>query len=385
MGHDFSNLNAITQETVLDFIEEAKKYAKEEAIRDYYVNLLMGSKEFIMLRIGRAMTKVLRRLGIRLQRVKGSDSYYQFNDDEKSMGIDFLLYMLKEKPRLDLEIFDEHDRKEIIKFVVYCALLSAAEKSQLFDEEDLSFWREYDVLVKNVKRLKNHLVLTWKGKEYKLPLNYVIDIAVFFHRYGIDELPSIITAQVEGKDIIDGGAFVGDSMLILSELKPRRIYAFEPSSQNFPLLKKTVRLNALSNVVLVKKSLGAKRGRTRMYPYGVGSFVSEIYGRPKGEEVEVVSIDEFAKENALEVGLIKLDVEGSEYDVIAGARETIKTFRPILIVCIYHRGKDFFEIPRLVKELVPEYKLRFLCVNRRHPTFDRVLLSYIDEPHSRSR
>jgi FkbM family methyltransferase len=174
-------------------------------------------------------------------------------------------------------------------------------------------------------------------------------------------------------------------VLILSELKPRRIYAFEPSSQNFLLLKKTVRLNALSNVVLVKKSLGAKRGRTRIYPYGVGSFVSEIYGRPKGEEVEVVSIDEFAKENALEVGLIKLDVEGSEYDVIAGARETIKTFRPILIVCLYHRGKDFFEIPRLVKELVPEYKLRFLCVNRRHPTIDRILLSYIDEPHFRSR
>jgi hypothetical protein len=35
--HDFSNLNAITYETVLDFIEEAKKYAKEEAIRDYHV------------------------------------------------------------------------------------------------------------------------------------------------------------------------------------------------------------------------------------------------------------------------------------------------------------------------------------------------------------
>jgi FkbM family methyltransferase len=298
------------------------------------------------------------------------------------MGIDFLLYVFKEKPRLDLEIFDEHDRKEIMKFVknkVYCALSSAVEKSQLFDEEDLSFWRKYDVLVKNVKGLKNHLVLTWKGKERKLPLNYGIDIAVFFHRCGIDELSPVITAQVEGKDIIDGGAFVGDSMLILSELKPRRIYAFEPSSQN-----KTIHCLRKRYVLMRcqmrcwKNALALREGRTRMYPYGVGSFVSEIYGRPKGEEVEVVSIDEFAKENALEVGLIKLDVEGSEYDVIAGARETIKTFRPILIVCPYHRGKDFFETPKLVKELVPEYKLCFLCVNRHHLTFDRVLLSYVD-------
>jgi hypothetical protein len=161
MEHDFSNLNAITYETVLDFIEEAKKYAKEEAIRDYYLNLLkydIRSKEFTMLRIGRAVTKVLRRLGIRLQWIKDRNNHYQFNNDEKSMGIDFLLYVFKEKPRLDLEIFYEHDRKEIIKFVknkVYCALLSAAEKSRLFDEEDLSFWREYDVLAKKLRGLRS--------------------------------------------------------------------------------------------------------------------------------------------------------------------------------------------------------------------------------------
>jgi len=92
----------------------------------------------------------------------------------------------------------------------------------------------------------------------------------------------------------------------------------------------------------------------------------------------MTSVDEFVKENKLEVGVIKLDVEGSESNVIAGAKETIKMYRPVLIVSLYHKGQDFFEIPRIVKELVPEYKLRFLNLNREHPSFERILLSYVE-------
>jgi len=94
--------------------------------------------------------------------------------------------------------------------------------------------------------------------------------------------------------------------------------------------------------------------------------------------LEMISVDEFVKENELEVGLIKLDVEGSELDVIKGAKKTIKMHRPVLIVSLYHKGQDFFEIPRIVKELVPEYRLRFINLNREHPTFERILLSYVE-------
>jgi len=201
---------------------------------------------------------------------------------------------------------------------------------------------------------------------------------VFFHKYGVDQIPSAIATRIEDKDFIDGGAFIGDSVVVLSELKPRRIYAFEPLYENFQLLKETIRLNRLSNVVPVKMALGTGKEKMRLFPYASASFVSSIYGQNEGEEVEMTSVDEFVKENKLEVGVIKLDVEGSESNVIAGAKETIKMYRPVLIVSLYHKGQDFFEIPRIVKELVPEYKLRFLNLNREHPSFERILLSYVE-------
>jgi len=40
--------------------------------------------------------------------------------------------------------------------------------------------------------------------------------------------------------------------------------------------------------------------------------------------------------------------------------------------------QDFFEILRIVKELVPEYRLCFINLNREYPTFERILLSYVE-------
>jgi len=47
-----------------------------------------------------------------------------------------------------------------------------------------------------------------------------------------------------------------------------------------------------------------------------------------------------------------------------------------MAISIYHRGQDFFEIPKLIKNLVPEYKLRFLNLNAESPFNERVLLDY---------
>jgi FkbM family methyltransferase len=55
-----------------------------------------------------------------------------------------------------------------------------------------------------------------------------------------------------------------------------------------------------------------------------------------GEKIEVVSIDNFMKENKGKVGLIKRDIEGLEYESVLGAEKTIKEDKPILLISIYH-------------------------------------------------
>ena len=52
-----------------------------------------------------------------------------------------------------------------------------------------------------------------------------------------------------------------------------------------------------------------------------------------------------------------MDIEGAEMKAIKGAEASIKKYKPKLAICIYHKPLDIVEIPLLLKEIVPEYKI----------------------------
>ncbi|MEM2032456.1 MAG: FkbM family methyltransferase, partial [Candidatus Woesearchaeota archaeon] len=71
-------------------------------------------------------------------------------------------------------------------------------------------------------------------------------------------------------------------------------------------------------------------------------------------------------------------IEGYEYNAILGAEKTIKKYKPVLSISLYHTPRDFFEIPKLLKQWVPEYKMRFLNLNPLSPILERTLLAYVE-------
>ena len=60
--------------------------------------------------------------------------------------------------------------------------------------------------------------------------------------------------------------------------------------------------------------------------------------------------------NGREATLIKMDVEGAEREALWGAGRTISRYSPRLMVALYHRNEDIFELPLLVKKLNQKYK-----------------------------
>jgi FkbM family methyltransferase len=213
--------------------------------------------------------------------------------------------------------------------------------------------REQKRLIELDKSFKCNLVFP---KRYEIP---TIHIATQFCMcYFAPEIQKTLV----GRDVIDGGGYSGDSAMVFTEFQPRNVYAFEPNPEMFPEMKKVIALNAenlgerINKIIPVPKALGKSQSTMKLYTQGIydGSTSmlqhDKIKGRQKEYDVPVVSIDDYVRENSLDVGLIKLDVEGAESDVIEGALETIKTQKPLLIISVYHTPKDFFEIkPRLEK------------------------------------
>ena len=80
---------------------------------------------------------------------------------------------------------------------------------------------------------------------------------------------------------------------------------------------------------------------------------STIYGNGT-QSVEVDTIDNIVKTR---VDFIKLDIEGAEQSAIEGAVETIKKYKPILAICIYHKAEDWYKIPEKVLSIDSNYKV----------------------------
>jgi len=55
--------------------------------------------------------------------------------------------------------------------------------------------------------------------------------------------------------------------------------------------------------------------------------------------------------------LIKLDIEGAEFEAITGAANHIHRHTPRIAVCVYHNQSDFWRIPERILELNDHYKI----------------------------
>lgn len=208
-----------------------------------------------------------------------------------------------------------------------------------------------------------------------LPINQ-FESCVFWDKCGLPYLEH--PEQLADKDIIDAGAFIGDSALILAPFTSHTVYAFEPMPTNFELLLKTINMNELTNVVACNLALGEQVGTIRLSPSinfnGSGStqFKNDAFNYREEIEVPITTLDKFVKEKNLQVGLIKADVEGAEQFLLRGAMETVKTQKPALLISIYHNASDFFKIKPMLEDLDLGYKFKI-----RHPVGGSVMTEMI--------
>lgn len=135
-----------------------------------------------------------------------------------------------------------------------------------------------------------------------------------------------------GETVLDLGAHLGYYTLLASLLAGRegRVVAFEPDPRNAWYLRRHAALNRCRNVQ-VEEAAVFDRGGSLGFAAGPGSGTGRV-SVASGLPVSVVRLDDFVSERGLRPGVVKIDVEGSEGEVLSGARETLRSHRPVLFL-----------------------------------------------------
>ncbi len=152
--------------------------------------------------------------------------------------------------------------------------------------------------------------------------------------------------------VYDIGAHVGYYTLLASVLVGSKglVYAFEPVPANIDMLRRHVVINAVENVTIFEYALFSRDGKLK-FKTSVSSSMGHIDENGGDIEIVAITLDNLIKRgNMRPPDVMKIDVEGSEYEVLIGATGTIEVHHPIIFLATHspsqHRGCIDFLLER---------------------------------------
>jgi FkbM family methyltransferase len=157
---------------------------------------------------------------------------------------------------------------------------------------------------------------------------------------------------------IDAGAYNGDTAREAKTYFPnlRRIYAIEPDKKNYKKLLKYS--EAESDIEVIAINSAAWNENVGGMFYGSGNrnstAVATASYEHRADEISMIRLDEICDEK---IDYIKYDVEGAEREALEGSDGIIVRDEPTLLVSLYHRSRDIFDLINLVHTKYPQYTL----------------------------
>jgi len=183
----------------------------------------------------------------------------------------------------------------------------------------------------------------------------ILEVFDFGNYEGID---------VDGKVVIDVGAFVGDTAMYFILKGAGRVVAIEPLPANYEELLDNIHLNGIEGRIIPINAMVSSRHMIVEIPTNVsidkrGGSIGEFREHSAGSYVNInsITINDIINRFGIDPNdaVIKMDCEGCEYDVILNDYEHVKLFREVVFE--YHA----YAVHRPIAELINTMSKDFNC------------------------
>ena len=157
---------------------------------------------------------------------------------------------------------------------------------------------------------------------------------------------------------VDCGAYDGDTLRIFESrmrANDARAVSIEPDPDSYARLERYVDSlpSGMRERVRIRNCALGRRHETLLFD-GSGTTSARL---SKSGTIEVKSMPLDAVLDDETPTLIKMDLEGAEVDALLGGQNAIHRAQPSMAVCVYHRPGHLWEIPLLLREMLPAHLL----------------------------
>lgn len=153
---------------------------------------------------------------------------------------------------------------------------------------------------------------------------------------------------------VDLGAYTGDSALsfIKTYRNYKKIYCYEITPESIEKIK--YNLDGYKNIEIRQKGVGNKNASYYLQRIGITGAANQLNPQHGEQSVPIVTLDDDLQEK---ITFLKMDIEGAEQSALYGCKKHIIKEHPKLAICTYHNNEDIWKVPRIIKEMSPDYKL----------------------------
>ena len=211
----------------------------------------------------------------------------------------------------------------------------------------LALKRTFPNLYTFLKKFEKYIpasTLLWDEKKYRLNLQIISLLNYWKHYPRFKKEADIVFDFYNGGDFIDVGAHHGSyAFLLAPKASAGNTFVFCEPDKNY-------KKNLIDNLKVLKKLFKHIKLEFIFNPISNGNFVNRqqtdyghlVYSEEKkgslsknsnnNESIKSVKIDDLVERLNLNPSFIKIDVEGAEYEVLEGAKNTLKNYTSLIML-----------------------------------------------------
>ncbi len=180
-------------------------------------------------------------------------------------------------------------------------------------------------------------IMDYEGGRIQINTSSYLEWVTYFKGHYEPQVTKFIKSIIAPDSVsIDAGANIGLHAIEMS--KGKKVYTFEPNPLICKRLKENLALSKITNVEVMEIGLSNTTGALDFHiplkenpNQGLGSlYESHVGASSEKIQVKIDTIDNLFP-NLEKLNLIKIDVEGHDFNVILGASKTIERLRPVVI------------------------------------------------------